>query len=587
MAVQASVDSPFRCVLISDFTISGLVPFLSSPSDPPPLTCEVAPFDQVVPSLIDERAAHWSHAPDLAVVWTRPQAAIEGFGRLLENEQVSLADILDQVDAFLECLRAAAGRTTTLLVPTWTTPAYDRTVGFLAAHPETGPAYVLMRMNARLAEGVASFGNAYTLDAARWVGMAGASATNPKLWHLGKIAFGPEVFRLAAADVKAGIRGLRGQARKLIVLDLDDTLWGGIVGDVGWEQLALGGHDPAGEAYAAFQRALKALTRRGIVLGIVSKNTESIALEAIDRHPEMILRRNDFVGWRINWDDKARNLAELADELNLGLQSVVFLDDNPAERARVREALPEVLVPEWPADALLYEKALKELTCFDTAVVSTEDRARTAMYVADRQRTELKGLAQSVDEYLTSLQLEITCDRLGPADLQRAAQLLNKTNQMNLATRRLTEPEFQRWAEAPGHHVFVFRVEDRFGDHGLTGLASVAVSGAAAEVSDFVISCRVLGRGVEETMLHCLADCAREQGCQRLEAVYRRTAKNSPCLEFFRAKSRFASTHEEGPFTWPLEEPYAAPGHVAIRRSGGTVRQSGDATSVAPEIRSR
>jgi FkbH-like protein len=571
-------------VLLADSTISGLAPFLSDPADPPPFTSTVAPFDRVVTSLIDENASHWIGSPDVAVVWTRPHCAIEGFGRLVDNERVSLDDILTEVDAFVGYLQRASAHVKTLLVPTWTAPAYDRGVGLLSLHPAGGTTYTLLRMNARLAEGVARIGNAYVLDAARWIGLAGPAAVNPKLWHLGKIAFGPDVFRHAATDIKAAVRALRGLSRKLIVLDLDDTLWGGIVGDVGWEHLALGGHDPVGEAYAAFQRALKALTRRGIVLGIVSKNTEAVALEAVDRHPEMVLRRDDFVGWRINWEDKAGNIADLASELNLGLQSVVFIDDNPAERARVREALPEVLVPEWPVDRLLYEKALKELTCFDAAAITDEDRARTVMYVSERRREETKELAQSVEEYLLSLQLRISCFRLDAANLQRAAQLLNKTNQMNLATRRLTEAELQQWAATRGHHVFVFRVQDRFGDHGLTGLASLSESGPVAEVRDFVLSCRVFGRGVEETMLHSLVECARQQGARRIEATYRQTPKNQPCLEFFESKSGFGRDGERDVFAWPVERPYPLPGHVALEPSGGTA-SPGVGVALASNVR--
>src|SRR5262249_25838083 len=160
---------------------------------------------------------------------------------------------------------------------------------------------------------------------------------------LGKIAFAPEVLRLAAADVKAALRAVQGRSRKLVVLDLDDTLWGGVVGDVGWESLRLGGHDPIGEAFVEFQRALAALARRGVVLAIASKNTEAVALEAIDRPPEMVLRRRHFAGWRIDWRDKAGNILELVSELRLGLDAVVFLDDNPVERERVRGALPAVL----------------------------------------------------------------------------------------------------------------------------------------------------------------------------------------------------------------------------------------------------
>src|SRR4029453_2193787 len=189
------------------------------------------------------------------------------------------------------------------------------------------------------------------------------------------------------------------------------------------------------------------LSSRGIVLAIASKNTEAIALEAIDRHPEMVLCRRDFAAWRINWNDKVANIIELSAELNLGLNSLVFIDDNPAERMRVREALPDVLVPEWPADRLLYERALAELTCFDTLMLTEEDQARTRMYVAERERKIARQSVQSLDAYLATLGLTVTVERMDRSNVARAAQLLNKTNQFNLTTRRMPEARYMEWAQ--------------------------------------------------------------------------------------------------------------------------------------------
>ena len=573
---DAMKSASMHALLVADFTIDGLAPLMASSADAPTVRCAVAPFDQVVRVLIDSTAECWSSSPDLAIVWTRPQAAVKAFGALLDNEPAELETVLAEVDEFATHLLSAAARVTTMFVPTWTLPAYDRSLGLLDLDVKCGPRYVLLRMNARLIERLSSARNVFVLDAERWMASAGAAAVNPKLWHLGKIAFGVDVFKQAALDVKAGVRALRGQSRKLIALDLDDTLWGGTVGDVGWENVKLGGHDPVGEAFAAFQRALKALTKRGILLGIVSKNTEAVALEAIDRHPEVVLRRSDFVGWRINWDDKARNLIELVGDLNLGLDSVVFIDDNPVERARVREALPQVLVPEWPADKLLYEKALKELTCFDAAVISSEDRARTTMYVSDRLRSESSRLAESLEEHLASLGLRVISEPLGPGNLQRAAQLLNKTNQMNLTTRRLTEQELHRWANAEGNTVFVFRVSDRLGDHGLTGLASLAVNGSTANICDFVLSCRVLGRGVEEAILHGLTERARQLRAARVLAVCRPTPKNGPCQEFFKERSRFAAG-DGGVFEWSAADVYPVPSHIVLEQVVGAESGTSDA----------
>jgi FkbH-like protein len=266
-----------------------------------------------------------------------------------------------------------------------------------------------------------------------------------------------------------------GAARRILILDLDDVLWGGIVGESGWEGLKLGGHDHLGEAFVDFQRALKGLTRRGIQLAIVSKNDESAALEAIDRHPEMQLRRDDFAGWRINWKDKAENVLELLADVGLGAESAVFVDNSAVERGRVASAIPAVLVPDWPEDPAKFHEALASLRCFDVPTVTPEDRSRTAMYASERDRKNHLSAAGSLAEWLESLAVSVTVEPLSDANLDRASQLFNKTNQMNLTTRRLSNSELAQWARGGNRELLTFRVADRFGDSGLTGMVGLPV----------------------------------------------------------------------------------------------------------------
>ena len=566
---MASPEGPL-CLLISDSTLGGIVPYLGSDDDPPAVRCATAPFDQVERILLDGDDPCWHPSPDAALVWTRPRSASPTFARLSDGEAVDPAEILAEVDRFADLVRVASARVASMFVPTWTVPSYDRGLGLLNLATGPGPGYHLLKMNTRLIEALADSSNVHVLDAGRWMARVGPEATSPKLWHFGKIAYAPAVLRLAATEIKAALRGIAGRARKLVVLDLDDTIWGGVVGDLGWENLTLGGHHPAGEAFRAFQRALKALTNRGIVLGVVSKNTEAVALEAIDRHPEMVLRRGDLAGWRINWDDKAENVAALAREVNVGLDAVVFIDDNPAERARVREALPDVLVPDWPADKLQYEKALLGLDCFDAPSLNDEDRRRARSYAAARDREGHKQSAQSVESYLASLDLKVRADTLDVADLPRAAQLLNKTNQMNLATRRMTESQLMSWSREGAHRVVVFRVADRFDDYGLTGIVGLSDDGETARVADFVLSCRVMGRGVEEAMLKVLVDDARSRGLARVSATYVPTPRNAPCDRFFRERSgwRAEAADDKVEFIWDLRRDYPGPAHVEIRAGG-------------------
>jgi FkbH-like protein len=418
----------------------------------------------------------------------------------------------------------------------------------------SGIARALMQINMRLLETLDGVPTVHPLWTDKWIQLAGPTAFNQRLWYLGKIRFSNDVFKAAARDLKSALRGLGGRAKKVIILDLDDILWGGIVGETGWQGITLGGHDPAGEALVDFQRDLKALARRGILLAIVSKNEESIATEAIAKHPEMVLRMDDFAGWRINWRDKAANIVDLMTELNLGLDSAVFVDDSPVERARVREALPQLFVPDWPLDKRLYTEALLSLDCFDSPWLTEEDRQRVRMSAVDRIRKESKGQVSDLEEWLATLKTTVKVEELNRGNLPRAAQLLNKTNQMNLSTRRMSEADFYAWAKAEDRRVWTFRVSDKFGDSGLTGILSLELDGSRARIIDFVLSCRVIGRKIEEAMLSVAIKCARSAGVREVYANYCQTPKNKPCYAFFQ---RSGLTYRgENTFVWDAARPY-------------------------------
>jgi FkbH-like protein len=547
-----------RCLLVSDFTVAGLAALLEDDETPPAVAAGVAPAGPVARTLLDLAAENQRF--DALVVWTRPEAVVPAFGDVLAFRPVAPDKLMGQVDEFAGVVKEAARHVGCVLIPSWVVSPAHRGLGLLDLRPGQGVADALRRMNLRLCDALADAPSVFVLDASRWLAAAGPSAVNPRLWFMGKVPFAAPVFAEAARDVKAALAALRGQARRLVVLDLDGTLWGGTVGESGWPGLRLGGHDPLGEAFVAFQSALQALTRRGVLLAIASKNDEAVALEAIDRHPEMRLRRDDFAGWRIGWGDKAEAVAALAEELRLGLSSVVFVDDSPLERGRVRETLPEVLVPEWPAVPLLYTDALRGLRCFDVPALTAEDADRARMYAEERQRREERGAGEmDLESWLATLGVEVESEELGERNLPRSVQLLNKTNQFNLATRRLSAEELVAWARE-GNRVWAFRVRDRFGDSGLSGLASLALQGSRAVIVDFLLSCRVMGRRVEESMLWWLVRCARSAGAREVAATYRPTTRNRPCLEFWQ-RSGFA--REGGDcFTWDPRAEYPMPGTV-------------------------
>jgi FkbH-like protein len=555
--LEASPEPKLFGTLISDFTIDELAEDLRAPGVHAPLGALVAPFNQVAQTLLSGPEPDFK---DYAVVWVRPETTVPSFARILAHEDVSDESLLAEVDAFTSLVENAATAYKYVFVPGWVVPPWQRGLGMMDSR-KGGVARALMLMNLRLADNLARTGNVFVLNAQRWFEGVGPEASSPKAWYMGKMAASRAVMSEAAAEIRAAVAGLNGGARKLLVLDLDDTVWGGVVGDLGWENLKLGGHDSEGEAHVDFQRAVKRLQRRGVILGIVSKNEESVALDAIRSHPEMVLREGDFVGWKINWIDKAKNIADLTSELNLGLQSVVFIDDNPVERARVREALPEVLVPEWPVEKHRYAQALNQLRVFDAPALSEEDAARTRLYQEERQRDNLQKQVGSIDEWLKSLQMQVKAEPLSSTNLARAAQLLNKTNQLNLTTRRMTEAELMAWTQAPNHVFYAVSVADRFGDAGLTGLVSIAFEDGAARLVDYVLSCRVMGRKVEETMVHLAVTSAAGRAAT-LTAKHLPTAKNKPCLSFWE-RSEFTPSGD-GSFSWDLSRPYPLPEAISL-----------------------
>ena len=552
-----------ECILISDFNIDILKGYLDNDLNRPAINATVVPFGQVIPTLIDKELECWKRKYDIAVVWTQPQAVIESFGHSITYQQVSMDQILAEVQEYSRLLSGLQNRVNCIFVPTWVLPSYYRGFGLLDMKKNIGVKITLLKMNIALSEALDNEKNIYLLDSERWVESVGSNSFNSKMWYLAKSVFDIKVFKEASEDIRAALNGIMGLARKIIVLDLDDTLWGGVLGDLGYENIVLGGHDPAGEAFVDFQKALKSLLGRGILLAIVSKNNEQTAMEAINNHPEMILKANDFVGWKINWGDKAKNIVDLISELNLGLQSVVFIDDNPMERARVREALPEVFVPEWPEDKMLYKEALLGLRCFDAPALNKEDLERTKMYVDDHGRQDLKVRIGSLEEWLQTLDIKVKIENLDEVNLQRTAQLLNKTNQMNLSTRRITEKELMDWTRGDNRKLWVFSVSDKFGSLGLTGIISLEMEGKTGQIVDFVLSCRVFGRKIEEAMVSTAVTYARSIGLERLLAKYMPTSKNKPCFEFWQ-RSGFKYDEKENIFSWGATQEYAMPKVIKI-----------------------
>ena len=344
-------------------------------------------------------------------------------------------------------------------------------------------------------------------------------------WFSYKLAATPYACAAIGSNLANMIAALYGRTRKCLVLDLDNTLWGGVVGDDGAANLKLGSETPIGESYLAFQQYVNGLKSRGILLAVCSKNEEAAALEGL-RHPDGVLRPEDFAVIKANWSHKHENIAEIAATLNIGLDSLVFVDDNPVERAIVRLHLPEVLVPEVGTDPSGFAALLEQSGCFETLSVSNDDLQRTRFYEGNSARKGLESSFGDYGEFLQSLEMEAEIKPFSPVYLDRITQLTNKSNQFNTTTRRYTRAEIERIAEDPRYIHLYGRLKDKFGDNGLVSVVIGEIQGRTLSILLWLMSCRVLKRGMEDAMLDSLVGQCRSRCIDRVDGIYLPTPKN-------------------------------------------------------------
>jgi FkbH-like protein len=388
---------------------------------------------------------------------------------------------------------------------------------------------------------------------------------NPQLLNLGKFPFSDEFIPLYGDHVARTLAALRGKSGKVLVLDLDNTVWGGVIGDDGLEGIKLAQGDARGEAHLAVQRLALDLRQRGIVLAVCSKNTDAVAREPFEKHPELLLKLEHIAVFQANWNDKATNLQAIADELSLGLDSLVFLDDNPVERGLVRKLLPQVRVPELPEDPAWYARTLAAAGYFEAAAFASEDLKRAGFYQANARRAELQKHVGGVDAYLASLEMTIKFQPFDATGRARIVQLINKSNQYNLTTRRYTDPEVTAAENDPEVFTLQVRLTDIFGDNGMISVVICRPGEVGTwEIDTWLMSCRVLGRKVENMVLREILEHAREAGIHKLVGTYRPTDRNKLAVDHY-PKLGFTKTYgdQRGLTRWELQvsatEPESAP----------------------------
>ncbi len=496
-------------------------------------------------------------APDIIYIHTSSVNIIR-----FPSVRESNVDVDKLLTAEIDRYRALWDRITTafscpIIQNNFELPHY-RGLGNLDSYDIHGRSRFIAELNLRFSEQARLRQNLYLNDInylSAWFGLE--RWYDKVFWYSYKYAMSYEAIPLLADSIASIIKAIYGKTRKCLALDLDNTLWGGIIGDDGLNGIRIGKETPEAEAYTEFQHYVKSLKERGIILAVCSKNDEANAREGFS-HPDSILSLVDFSAFRANWEPKHENIRAITRTLNIGIDSLVFADDNPVEREIVRKHEPHVGVPELGNNVAKYIDILDKTGYFETVSLSSDDLMRSSFYAANAEREELHGRFENYDDFLRSLEMKAEITGFTPVYLDRITQLTNKTNQFNVTTRRYTAAEIEAvWADRKGYITLYGRLVDKFGDNGLVSVMIGAVRGRDLHIDLWLMSCRVIKRGMEAAMFDQLTTAAQARGIKAIYGYYFRTAKNGMVSGLFEEMGfKKVENKENGDTVWRFDVPH-------------------------------
>ncbi len=526
---------PCRLAILRSFTVEPVVPILRALAlfHGIDLIVHVGDFNAYNTELLDPQSSFYGFNPDVVILATQTRDVLPELwndSAATEDCEALAARAASNIEHLIDSLRSRSKAH--LILNTLEMPNFPN-AGILDSQRNTGQSEAIRNVNRRLRETAAKHLGVYVLDYDALIARFGRLNWGDEAkWLTMRMPLGADSFVHLAREYIRFLLPLCGRTCKALVIDLDNTIWGGVIGEDGLDGIKLGAEYP-GNAYLEVQRAILDLHRRGIILAICSKNNPEDALEVFNQHDAMLLRIDHFAATRINWKSKPENIRELATELNIGIDALAFLDDNPLEREEVRMLLPEVHVIDLPAGPAHFAAALRSTPVFERLALSNEDRDRGAYYQAERQRAQLQATGVALDDYYRSLGMVVEIGAVSSRTIARVAQLTQKTNQFNLTTRRYSEHEIASKAADARWRVDALTASDRFGDYGLVGVAITNQIDDVCEIDSFLLSCRVIGRSVETALLSYLAREAASGGMRSIRGWYLPTRKNAPSKDFY------------------------------------------------------
>lgn len=494
-------------------------------------------YNQYAQEIINPESGLYQSNPDLVIIFIDTRALAGEY--FFSPYQISVTQRRDLVNEKITELKSFIGQiknrlSAKIIVHNFEVPTHSP-LGILENKQEFGFQESIEMLNSLLREEYNSDPQVFIFDYNSFCSRLGKdSIFDHKMYYLGDVKLGFSCIPKLCEEYLAYIKPLLSLVKKCIVLDLDNTLWGGVIGEDGLEGIKLG-PTPEGRPFLEFQKYLLSLFNRGIILTVNSKNNSEDALKVFREHPHMVLKEEHFAAMRVNWEDKANNIKSLADEINIGLDSLVFIDDDKLNREIVKGMLPEVTVVDLPEDPALYASTLIKLKEFDSMQLTDEDWQKGKMYAAEKQRRDFQQGTLDLTEYLRGLGMVVGIESVNKMNIPRLAQLTQKTNQFNMTTRRYTEEDLEEMLISSKLLMVSIKVKDKFGDNGIVGTAIIEKDiGGRWRIDTFLLSCRVIGRRIEETLLAYIAREAKKAGATTLTGEFIATKKNQPAKDFYK-----------------------------------------------------
>ncbi|MBB6216430.1 FkbH-like protein [Anaerosolibacter carboniphilus] len=516
----------------------------------------VGDFDNIMQNVIEPQSGLYHFQPDLIIIaqWFESVSAKLALSYITLSPE-EIAEEVERIIMDFKNIIAEIRKSSTVPILINNFPLItNNTLGILDTQNDISQMGTLLDINSKLKELAKNSSDVYIVDYFKLIYKLGSfHSVEERYWHMSRAPISRHGIVPLGQEYGKFFRALKGRTRKCLVLDCDETLWGGIIGEAGLDGIKLGVDYP-GSCYQAFQREIINLYHKGVILALCSKNNEEDVIEVLNNHPGMLLREEHFATWQINWSDKVSNIIKIAETLNIGLDSLVFVDDSEFECNQVRERLPQVEVIHLPKEPSSYKSMLSVRGLFDTLVYTNEDRLRNKTYKDNIQRKQIYETSGTLEEYLTKLNMEVEIGTPNTIQLPRVSQLTQKTNQFNLTTFRYTEAEIASLANSSESDVFYIKLHDKVSDLGIIGVAILKYHvGIAVEIDSFLLSCRALGRSIENILLSHLFEIARGKGYRSIIGRYIPTKKNAQVKDFYEKHNFKLKIQNNGEYIWEAD----------------------------------